>query len=324
VLSRFQSIDGPRWVWTTFSPDQIDLNYHNPEVLLSAAETLLFYVRAGADLIRLDAVTYFWKELGTSSASLEQAHQIVKLFRDVLDLCSPQVILVTESNVPHEENISYFGNGHDEAQLVYNFALPPLVLHAFYRESSRWRSEWASGLQYPSPTTNYLNILDTHDGVGLSGVQSILPDEERSFLVQEARQHGAFISNRTAAWRGSIRDQHNLVQRTEPGEQRRAQGAAGAAFCSLEKHRAGAQRSAGGVPALTGRQSQRLAVGAADPGEAGCEQDAAGLRNPHEEPGASGLEVEPAVHNPGPAADDSRAACGIPSQRRTKGAIAGR
>ena len=89
VLSRFQSIDGPRWVWTTFSPDQIDLNYHNPEVLLSAIETLLFYVRAGADLIRLDAVTYFWKQLGTSSASLQQTHQIVKLFRDVLDLCSP-------------------------------------------------------------------------------------------------------------------------------------------------------------------------------------------------------------------------------------------
>jgi sucrose phosphorylase len=200
VLSRFQSIDGPRWVWTTFSPDQIDLNYHNPEVLLSAVETLLFYVRAGADLIRLDAVTYLWKELGTSSASLEQAHQIVKLFRDVLDLCSPQVILVTESNVPHEENISYFGNGHDEAQMVYNFALPPLVLHAFYRESTRWLSEWAAGLQYPSAATTYLNILDTHDGIGLAGVQSILPDEERNFLVQGARERGALISNRTSAY----------------------------------------------------------------------------------------------------------------------------
>jgi glucosylglycerate phosphorylase len=146
----------------------------------------------------LDAVTYFWKELGTSSASLQQTHQIVKLFRDVLDLCSPQVILVTESNVPHEENIAYFGDGHDEAQLVYNFALPPLVLHAFYRESSRWLSEWAAGLQYPSPATTYLNILDTHDGIGLSGVQSILPDQERSFLVQEARQRGALISNRSS------------------------------------------------------------------------------------------------------------------------------
>jgi glucosylglycerate phosphorylase len=198
VLTRFESIDGPRWVWTTFSPDQIDLNYHNPKVLLSAVETLLFYVRAGADLIRLDAVTYLWKELGTSSASLEETHQIVKLFRDVLDLCSPQVTLITESNVPHEENISYFGNGSDEAQLVYNFALPPLVLHAFYRENSRWLSDWAATLEYPSTTTTYLNILDTHDGIGLAGVQSILPEEERSFLVEEARRHGAFISNRCA------------------------------------------------------------------------------------------------------------------------------
>lgn len=199
VLSMFQSIDGPLWVWTTFSTDQIDLNYRNPRVLLSAIETLLFYVRMGADLIRLDAVTYMWKELGTSSASLGQTHGIVKLFRDVLDIVAPQVALVTESNVPHEENISYFGSGTDEAQLVYNFALPPLVLHAFYREDTRWLSAWAASLDYSSQTATYLNMLDTHDGIGLPGVQSILPPEELRFLVQCAREHGAFISNRSDA-----------------------------------------------------------------------------------------------------------------------------
>ncbi|HSR14537.1 MAG TPA: alpha-amylase family glycosyl hydrolase [Gemmatimonadales bacterium] len=197
VLTRFQSIDGPIWVWTTFSHDQIDLNYRNPRVLLSAIDTLLFYVRMGADLVRLDAITYLWKELGTSSASLEQTHAIVKLFRDVLDVAAPQVVLVTESNVPHEENISYFGAGGDEAQLVYNFALPPLVLHAFYRGDTSWLSGWARHLTYPTDGATYLNMLDTHDGIGLSGVRDILPPEETAFLVETARAHGAFISHRS-------------------------------------------------------------------------------------------------------------------------------
>jgi len=197
VLTLYQSIDGPLWIWTTFSRDQIDLNYRNPRVLLSALDTLLFYVRMGADLVRLDAVTYLWKELGTSSASLEQTHGIVKLFRDALDIAAPQVVLVTESNVPHAENVSYFGDGRDEAQLVYNFALPPLVLHAFYRGDASWLSRWAEELTYLSDCATYLNILDTHDGIGLAGVRDILPPEETGFLVETARSHGAFISYRS-------------------------------------------------------------------------------------------------------------------------------
>jgi sucrose phosphorylase len=70
VLTRFDAVDGARYVWTTFSPDQVDLNFHNPFVLLWVIETLLLYVRQGADIIRLDAVTYLWCELGTDCASL--------------------------------------------------------------------------------------------------------------------------------------------------------------------------------------------------------------------------------------------------------------
>lgn len=199
VLTKYLSIDGPVWVWTTFSPDQIDLNYRNPKVLLNVVDTLLFYARKGADLLRLDAVTYLWDELGTSGASLTQTHQIVKLFRDVLDIAAPHVALVTETNVPHEENVSYFGDGSDEAQMIYNFALPPLVLHSFYRGDATWLSRWAAGLEYPSDTTTYLNILDTHDGVGLPGAANILPDEEITHLAEQARQQGAFVSYRGTA-----------------------------------------------------------------------------------------------------------------------------
>jgi glucosylglycerate phosphorylase len=197
VLSRFDAIDGPLWVWTTFSRDQIDLNYRNPHVLLGAVETLLFYVQRGADLVRLDAVTYMWKERGTPSASLEETHAIVKLFREVLDVAAPMVALVTESNVPHAENVSYFGDGTDEAQLVYNFALPPLVLHAFYRGDATRLSEWADALDHPPDGATFLNMLDTHDGVGLPGAEGLLPPGEIAFLVETARRHGAFVSSRS-------------------------------------------------------------------------------------------------------------------------------
>jgi sucrose phosphorylase len=198
LLTKFDSVNGPVYVWTTFSPDQIDLNYKNPRVLMAIIGVLLLYVRHGADIIRLDAITYIWRELGTECASLEQTHEVIKLFRDVLDIVAPQVALLTETNVPHEENVSYFGNGSDEAQLVYNFALPPLVLHTFYAEDTTALSNWAANLVYPSKTASFFNILDTHDGVGLPGVKNILSMEEIDTMVRRAtEEHNAFVSYKT-------------------------------------------------------------------------------------------------------------------------------
>ncbi|UCE06081.1 MAG: sugar phosphorylase [bacterium] len=197
ILTKFQTINGPRYLWTTFSPDQIDLNYRNPKVLMKVIEILLFYVRHGADIIRLDAVTYLWEQPGTNSANLEQTHHIVKLFRDVLEVVAPTVALVTETNVPHQENIAYFGNGHDEAQMVYNFALPTLVLYSFYKGDVTKLSNWAKGLKKLSNRTTYLNFLDTHDGIGLMAVQSILEKEAIEFIINKAKKHGGLISYRT-------------------------------------------------------------------------------------------------------------------------------
>jgi len=197
ILTRFETINGPRYIWTTFSPDQVDLNFRNPAVLLQVLESLLFYIRKGADLLRLDAVTYIWAEPGTESVHLPQTHEIVKLFRDVVDLVASGVALVTETNVPHHQNISYFGNGRDEAHMVYNFALPPLVLHAFYTGDSEALSQWAVDLCPPSDQTVFLNILDTHDGIGLQGARGFLPPKDIQFIVERARKKGAFVSNKT-------------------------------------------------------------------------------------------------------------------------------
>lgn len=193
ILTRYETIDGPKYVWTTFSPDQIDFDFRNPRVLLAVLEALLFYVRRGADIIRLDAVTYLWSEPGTESIHLPQTHEIVRLLRDVLDTVAPSVALITETNVPHRQNISYFGNGDDEAHMVYNFALPPLVLHTFYSQDTTAISEWVAGLELPSERTHLFNILDTHDGVGVQGVRGILRREQIDALIERAADHGAYI-----------------------------------------------------------------------------------------------------------------------------------
>ena len=197
ILTEYHGIDGPVYVWTTFSPDQIDLNYKNPKVLLRVIKILLLYVQRGANIIRLDAVTYLWAEPGTRCIHLRQTHEIVKLFRDILDIVAPYVALITETNVPHEENISYFGNGTDEAQMVYNFALPPLVLYTFYKGDTTALNRWAKTLMPPSNATTFFNFLDSHDGIGLMAVKNILPEDEIDLLVEIATERGGLVSYKT-------------------------------------------------------------------------------------------------------------------------------
>ncbi|MBW2317410.1 MAG: sugar phosphorylase [Deltaproteobacteria bacterium] len=198
ILTEFYTINGKKHAWTTFSEDQIDLNFKNPDVLMRTIEILLAYVRHGADIIRLDAVTYLWCQPGTQCVHLEQTHEIVKLFRDILNIIAPTVAVITETNVPHKENISYFGNGHDEAQMVYNFALPPLVLHTLYAGDATALSKWAVELETPSDTTTFFNFLDSHDGIGILGVRDILNKEDVDSIIQKAKEHGGFISYKTA------------------------------------------------------------------------------------------------------------------------------
>ncbi|MDZ7637624.1 MAG: alpha-amylase family glycosyl hydrolase [Bryobacterales bacterium] len=197
LVSEVDTIDGPRWVWTTFSRDQVDLNFRNPEVLLRVLRVLLFYVEKGADLIRMDAATYLWKELGTSCAHLPQTHAVVRFLRVALDIAAPRVAILTETNVPHPDNISYFGDGYNEAHMVYNFALPPLVLHSFITGDCTSLARWAADLERPSLFTTYFNFLDSHDGIGLMGARGVLRDDQIEALVQRTKDHGGMVSYRS-------------------------------------------------------------------------------------------------------------------------------
>lgn len=196
LLTPVRTAGGMRHVWTTFSDDQIDLNYANPEVLLEITDVLLFYVSKGAEIIRLDAIAYLWKQPGTSSIHLPQTHAIVKFWRAVLDAVAPQVLLITETNVPHQENISYFGDGGDEAQIVYQFPLAPLVLHTFLTGDARTLTAWATGLETPSARTSFFNFIASHDGIGMRPAEGILTPEEIAALVARTQTHGGQVSYR--------------------------------------------------------------------------------------------------------------------------------
>lgn len=194
LLTAFDSLSGEKRVWTTFSADQIDLNYANPEVLLEILDILLMYVERGATFIRLDAIAYLWKEIGTACIHLPQTHHVIQFLRAVLDEVAPYVHLITETNVPHTDNISYFGDGINEAQLVYNFALPPLTLHAFHTGDARTLSHWARTLTLPSNRTTFFNFLASHDGIGLNPARGILSNAEIDALVHKVLAHGGLIS----------------------------------------------------------------------------------------------------------------------------------
>lgn len=194
LLTPVETSRGTKHVWTTFSDDQMDLNFRNPQVLLEVLDVLLSYATHGAEFLRLDAIAYLWKEPGTSCIHLPQTHRIIQLIRAVFDVVAPHVMLITETNVPHADNVSYFGDGTNEAQLVYNFALPPLVLHAIHTGNATTLTRWAAGLSLPSDRVTFFTFLASHDGIGLNPARGILRDSEIEAMVERVRACGGLVS----------------------------------------------------------------------------------------------------------------------------------
>jgi glucosylglycerate phosphorylase len=177
-------------LWTTFSADQVDLDFSEPAVLADFVDILLEYAARGARMVRLDAIAYLWKEDGTSCVHLPETHAVVKLFRAVVDALELDMVILTETNVPHDENMSYFGNG-DEAHLVYNFSLPPLTLHAFATGDAGPLSRWAAGLAVPEGGT-LLNFLASHDGVGVTPAKGLVDDI--GSIIKAVQDRGGLVS----------------------------------------------------------------------------------------------------------------------------------
>jgi glycosidase len=195
LLTEYKKADSQTvHLWTTFSADQIDFNFKSLDVLEKMIEVLLFYAERGASILRLDAIAYLWKEIGTSCIHLPQTHDMVKLFRAVLDLVAPDVIILTETNVPHDENISYFGDGRDEAQMVYNFTLPPLLFYSLVKEDAGKLTEWAAGLHLESEHNTFFNFTASHDGIGVRPLEGILDPDELDGLIDTVKANGGQVS----------------------------------------------------------------------------------------------------------------------------------
>ena len=196
LLTPYQTRGGEKNVWTTFSADQVDLDWTCPDLLFEFLDIILFYLSMGCRILRLDAVAFLWKKLGTNCLHLPETHEVIKLIRSFVEVVAPETILLTETNVPHEENVSYFGKG-DEAHAVYQFSLPPLLLHCLLRGTSKHLRNWAANLAPPPKGCYFLNFTASHDGVGVRPLEGILPKEEVLSLAKEIEGKGGKVSMRS-------------------------------------------------------------------------------------------------------------------------------
>ena len=195
LLTPYQTRKGERHVWTTFSADQVDLDWTSPDLLFEFLDIIMFYASLGCRILRLDAVAFLWKEIGTNCLHLPKTHEVIKLIRNFIEVVAPEVLILTETNVPHQENISYFGKG-DEAHAVYQFSLPPLLLHGLLKGTAKHVTNWAAHLAPPPKGCHFLNFTASHDGIGVRPLEGILDTDEILSLADEVRGNGGHVSMR--------------------------------------------------------------------------------------------------------------------------------
>lgn len=198
LLTEFQTSEGIKHLWCTFGPDQVDLNFANPDVLIEFIKIMRLYLEHNVRIFRLDAVAFLWKEIGTPSIHLPQTHEIIRLLRTLTDFFDDDVLIITETNVPNHENLSYFGN-QNEAHLVYNFTLPPLLVQALMTGNEYYLKRWMMELPPTQAGCTYLNFVAGHDGIGLRPVSGILMDEDLNEMIATMKKFGGEVSMRTAA-----------------------------------------------------------------------------------------------------------------------------
>ncbi|MBS8239691.1 alpha-amylase [Marinobacter lipolyticus] len=195
LLNPVMTEDGERYVWCTFSEDQVDLNFANPKVLIEFIAIIRRYLERGVILFRLDAVAFLWKEPGTPSIHLQQTHELIKILRLLIEHHSPQAVVITETNVPNRENLTYFGNAN-EAHAIYNFSLPPLLIHTLVTGNCRHLKTWLMSMPPAQMGTTYLNFIASHDGVGLRPTDGLLSQDERQGLINTMESFGGKVSYR--------------------------------------------------------------------------------------------------------------------------------
>lgn len=197
LLRKVETSTGTQHVWCTFSHDQVDLNFKNPEVLKEFVSIIRQYLDHGIRIFRLDAVAFLWKEIGTNCLNLEQTHEVVRLLRSLIEQSRPDAIIITETNIPNRENLAYFGNAN-EAHCIYNFSLPPLLVNTLVTGSCDHLKQWMMSMPPARNGTAYFNFIASHDGIGLRPAEGLLNEQEIDSLVSTMQRFGGLISWRNA------------------------------------------------------------------------------------------------------------------------------
>ena len=201
LLKKIKIFNKSDYLWRTFSPDQVDLNFKNPSVLLRFIKIMIHLINNGVTIFRLDAIAYLWKENGSKCINLKQTHEIIKLLRIVTSHLNIQTIIITETNLPEKENLSYFGK-NDEANWIYNFSLPPLLIHGFLFENSSYLNKWSKNLPNTKYGNSYLNFIASHDGIGMRPTEGILNKEILNNLLKRLKKNGSKFSYRKISNKG--------------------------------------------------------------------------------------------------------------------------
>ena len=203
LLQNYSFKDKNKNLWCTFSHDQIDLNFRNPEVLIKFIEIIILLLKNGVTVFRIDAVAFIWKKNGTSCVNLPETHEIVKLLRSIVSYLNPTALIVTETNLPRKENLSYFGN-NDEANWIYNFPLPPLILYTFLLEDSSKITKWSKSMPPAQKNNAYLNFIASHDGIGMRPAEGILGTRVLKKLFKRIEINGGMFSFRKVGSKNKV------------------------------------------------------------------------------------------------------------------------
>ena len=198
LLRETRTAEGIRHVWCTFSHDQVDFDFHNPKVLAEFVRIIRLYLDMGVNIFRLDAVAFVWKQVGTPCINLEQSHEMVRLLRTLIEHADPTAMIITETNIPNRENLSYFGNAN-EAHAIYNFSLPPLLVNALITGNCRYLSRWMMSMPPAQNGTTYFNFIASHDGIGLRPAEGLLNDDEIDAFINTMQQFGGQVSWRAGS-----------------------------------------------------------------------------------------------------------------------------
>lgn len=197
LLVPYETCDGRKYLWCTFSPDQVDFDFSNPRLLLEFIRIIRLYLEKGVKIFRLDAVAFLWKQAGSPSIHLPQTHEVIQLIRTVIEHHTPDAIIITETNVPNSENLTYYGNGN-EAHMVYNFSLPPLLLYSLLSGNCKHLKSWLMSMPQSPQGNCYFNFIASHDGIGLRPLDGLISEEEKQQLVDTVLSLGGRVTTRRA------------------------------------------------------------------------------------------------------------------------------